>query len=105
MSANEIHVGDMSRLTVTFMDGSVVVDISGASTKEICLRDPSGTSVKTGGDFTTDGSDGKLYMDAVATTFDVAGEGWERQGYVIIGGNKFHTDVDVFRVYANADRS
>ena len=105
MSASEIHVGDMPRLTVTFKDGSSVVDISGATTKQIWIRDSTGTDSQNAGVFTTNGTDGKLYYDALTGTFDVAAEGWEIQGHVTIAGSDFHTDVSVFRVYANADRA
>jgi len=106
MSANEIHVGDIgTRVTLTFKDGTSAVDISGASTKQVWFRSPSGTAVKLSGVFTTDGSDGKLYFDSVTNTFSEAGEGWEVQGYVVTATGTWHSDKTTFRVYANADRA
>jgi len=105
MSANEIHVGDIgTRVTLSFRDGVDVVDISGASTKQVWFRPPSGSAVKLGGEFTTDGSDGKLYIDSVTNTFSTAGEGWEVQGYVVTATGTWHSDVTTFRVYENTDR-
>jgi hypothetical protein len=106
MSANEIHVGDVgTRITVTFQDGSSVVDISGASTKQIWLRRPAGSALKLDGTFTTDGSDGKIYIDSTASTFVTAGDTWEVQGYIETATGTWHSDKEVFEVFSNADRS
>ena len=62
MSQNEIHKNDIgTRLEITVMDGSSAVDISGATTKQIKLEKPGGSTVAKDGTFTTDGSDGKIY--------------------------------------------
>ena len=101
MSANEVHVGDIgSRLTLTFYDAASVVDISGASTKQVWISDPDGVCVKSGGTFTTDGTDGKLYYDSLAATFDQAGD-WQVQGYVVTATGTWHSDIQDLKVYAN----
>lgn len=105
MAANEIHVGDTPRVTLTFKDGASVVDISGASTKEIWFRDSAGAAIKLSGTFTTDGTDGKLYVDCSTTTFDVAADTWEVQGYIVTATDTWHSDKTVFEVHSNADRS
>lgn len=103
MSANEIHVGDVgTRITLTFKDGTSVVDISGASTKQIWIADPSGNVAKETATFTTDGSDGKIYYDLVALDIDEAGD-WQVQGYIVTAGGTWHTDVKDMKVYANVE--
>ena len=101
MAADEIHVADVGTvITVTFKDDTTVVDISGATTKEIWLRDPANTTVKTGGTFTSDGTDGKLFITSEAATFGSEGL-WDIQGQVILPGGTWHSDVTVFRVHPN----
>ena len=101
MSANEVHIGDTPTVTLTFKDGTSVVDISGVSTKEVWFADPTGTKVAYSGVFTTDGSDGKLYHTCSVTNIDVAGD-WQVQGYVVTaGGAEWHSDVKDMKVYAN----
>jgi hypothetical protein len=101
MAVNEIHVGDIGTiLTVTFQDAAVAVDISGATTKEIWLKDPAGATVKSAGTFVTDGTDGKLAYTSIAATFGSAGD-WQIQGYVVLAGGTWHTDVSDFEVFAN----
>jgi len=105
MSANEIHVGDTPRITLTFQDGASVVDISGASTKQVWFRDAAGSAIKLDGVFTTDGTDGKIYVDVSVTTFDVASDLWEVQGYIVTATDTWHSDKTVFEVFSNADRA
>ena len=106
MSANEIHVGDVgTRVTVTFKDGTNVVDISGASTKQIWLRRPSGSVLKLDGTFTTDGTDGAIYIDSTASCFASAGDTWEAQGYIETPSGNWHSDKTLFEVFSNADRT
>lgn len=106
MSANEIHVGDVGhRTTVVFKDATVTVDISGATTAQIWFRSPGGNVLKLDGVFTTDGSDGKLYVDSTASCFVTAGDTWELQGYFKTATQTFHSDKTVFEVFSNADRS
>ena len=101
MSANEAHVGDIStRITLTMKDGASVVDISGASTKQVWIADPDGVTVKSDATFTTDGSDGKIYYDTLAATFDQAGD-WQVQGYVVTATGTWHSDIQDLKVYAN----
>ena len=101
MSANEVHIGDIgTRITLTFYDGASIVDISGASTKEVWISDPDGATVKSAGTFTTDGTDGKLYYDSIAATFDQSGI-WQIQGYVVTATGTWHSDVTDLKVYAN----
>jgi hypothetical protein len=105
MSANEIHVGDKGhRTTITFKDGTAVVDISGATTKQVWFRRPSGSVLKLDGTFTTDGTDGKIYVDSTVSCFVSAGDTWEVQGYFETATQTFHSDKTIFEVHSNADR-
>jgi hypothetical protein len=61
VSAGEVHVGDVGTVfRLTLSDGSTIVDASGATTKEILFRKPSGAVVTKSAAFTTDGTDGKI---------------------------------------------
>lgn len=103
MAADEIHVGDKgTRITVVFYDGSTVVDVSGASTKEIIFLAPDGDHSHCAATYTTDGTDGSIYYDTVAATFDEDGD-WALQGHVVIGDSEWHSDVHRFTVYPNID--
>ena len=101
MAADEVHVGDIgTTITLTFKDGTSVVDISGASTKTIKLQDPAGNTASNAGSFTTDGTDGKLYYDLQANDVDEAGI-WYVQGYVVLAGGTWHSDRKTMKVHAN----
>lgn len=101
--AAEIHVGDAGtafRVTVKDEDG-VVVDISAATTKQIWLRKPDGTTVlEKSASLYTDGTDGVMQYSTVTTDLDTAGN-WKLQGYVVIGSSVIHTDIHTFKVWAN----
>ena len=114
MSANEIHVGDVGhRTTVVFKDATATVDISGATTYQVWFRAPATLSatgwgnsnvLKLDGVFTTDGTDGKIYVDSTASCFATHGDTWEVQGYFETATQKFHSDKTVFEVHSNVDR-
>ena len=101
MAANEIHKGDIgTQFTVTVQDGTTVVDISTASTKQLIFKKPGGTILTKSTSFVTDGTDGK--MQYVSVDGDLSDDGvWKMQGKVIIGGNSFSTDITSFKVYRN----
>jgi hypothetical protein len=101
MAANEIHKGDIgTQFTVTVQDGTTVVDISTASTKQLIFKKPGGTILTKSTSFVTDGTDGK--MQYVSVDGDLSDDGvWKMQGKVIIGGNTFSTDITSFKVYRN----
>ena len=101
MAANEIHKGDIvTQFTVTVQDGTTVVDISTASTKQLIFKKPGGTILTKSTSFVTDGTDGK--MQYVSLDVDLSDDGvWKMQGKVIIGGNTFSTDITSFKVYRN----
>lgn len=106
MSRGEIRVGDIGTvfiLTVKDQDDAVV-DISGASTKQIIFREPDDTAVVKTAAFTTDGTDGKMQYTTVADDLDQVGE-WQHQGKVVIGSGTWKTDIEKFKVYSNLPES
>ena len=101
MAADEIHFGDVNtQFQQTIKDGTAIVDVSAATTKEIKLKGPTGvTKVKTAS-FLTDGIDGVITYNTVANDLDEIGL-WEIQSRVVVAGGDFHSDVGRFEVHAN----
>lgn len=101
--AAEIHVGDAGtafRVTVLDENGAVI-NIATATTKEIWLRKPDGTTVlEKAASLYTDGTDGIMQYLTATTDLDTAGN-WKMQGYVVIGTSVNHTDIHTFKVWAN----
>ncbi len=101
MAADEIHVNDIGTVLIfTIKDGSSVVDVSTATTKQIIFSNPSCSTVTKSGSFTTDGTDGKIQYTTVSGDLDVGGT-WRAQAYIVIGGNEWHSDITSFEVHPN----
>ena len=101
MSANEIHLNDVGTVfEATIMDGTSVVDISAATTKQLIFRGPNGVSKTKSAVFTTNGTDGKLKYTTVANDLDPVGQ-WSWQAYVVLAAGAWHSDVAEFIVYEN----
>tara|TARA_R100001377_G_C3191359_1_gene110745 strand:+ start:1150 stop:1458 length:309 start_codon:yes stop_codon:yes gene_type:complete len=101
MAANEIHLNDVgTQFLLTVKDGSSVVNISSATTKQIILKKPSGTKITNSTAFSTDGTDGKMYYNTVVDDLDETGS-YKLQGKVIISDGTFYTDITTFKVYRN----
>tara|TARA_Y100000004_G_scaffold192419_1_gene252920 strand:+ start:546 stop:851 length:306 start_codon:yes stop_codon:yes gene_type:complete len=99
--ASEIHVDDVgTRFLITVQDDGVAVDISSAVSRHIKLKKPSSTVLDRTGTLYTDGTDGKMYYDAVAGDLDEAGD-YKIQGKVIFSAGTFSTDVKKFKVHCN----
>ena len=102
---DEVHVGDVVDIIVTFLDEEGdVLDISSATIKQILLNATGRTAVARDAEFVTDGSDGKLtYTTVSGETPDLplAGICWV-QGYVSLGGSvNLHTEMDSFPIRGN----
>ena len=99
--AAEIHVSDepILRATIKDQDGAVV-DVSAATTMEIKLKKPSGTTSTKTAVHTTDGIDGRIEYQVVAGEFDEIGE-WQRQGRVVLGAKPYSSDIERFPVERN----
>lgn len=92
--AGTVHVNDEPtfRGTILDQDGDAV-DISGASSKQIVLRKPDGTTkITKSATLTNDGTDGKLEYTAAASELDTEGE-WKWQFLVTLGGRSFASDA------------
>ena len=101
MSANEIHVGDVGTIfEVTVMDGTAVVDISTATTKQLIFKKPDGTLLTKDASFKTTGVDGILRYTTIAADLDQAG-GWKLQAYIEMPTGKWHSDITEIIVYGN----
>lgn len=97
-----IHQNDIgTQIKVCIKDcDSVVIDISLASTKQILLKKPSGTTLTKTANFVTDGTDGLIYYSVESGDLSEVGT-WKIQGIVTIGGNTWHSSFESFRVYRN----
>lgn len=90
-------VGTVYRATVKDQD-NVVVDVSGASTKEIIFRSPTGVLKPFDAAFTTDGIDGQIEYKTLTGNINEEGT-WEWQPHVIItAGNEWYGDPKEFVV-------
>ena len=78
----------------------LVLDINGATTKEILLRKPDGTTVALQGVFVTDGTDGLLKFITNANTFNISGK-YTIQGHIISTSSDWHSTKDTFIVSKN----
>ena len=101
MSANEIHQNDIgTKFLVTINDGDSAVDVSGSSSKQIIIKKPSGTTLTNAAAFNTDGTDGKIYYNALSGDLDETGT-HSIQGKVVIAAGTFYTDIQSFKVHRN----
>jgi|DEB0MinimDraft_4_1074332.scaffolds.fasta_scaffold18926_2 hypothetical protein len=85
--------------TIRDQDGAVV-DIADATTKNLVMWKPDGTTVVTKGmSFLTDGTDGVLYYDMEASTITTVGE-WTMQVDVVknTSDSQFRTQKEKFEV-------
>lgn len=98
----EIHVGDIgTKFLVTIKEGTSVVDISSATTKEIIFLKPEAASGTVEvAEFETDGTDGKIYYLSGTSFLDTAGE-WTIQAHVAIGTDEWRSSFGTFVVYDN----
>lgn len=71
-----------ARLICELQERSTAVDISDATTLNICLRAPSQADKTKTATFLTDGTDGKIYYDLVTGDLDEIG-GWKISAQVI----------------------
>lgn len=98
---SEIHIGDIGTVfLVTVQDNGLAVDISTATTKELCLRKPDGTLLTKNADFNTDGVDGKLKYTTISGDLDAAGN-WILQIHIVMPTGEWRSDKITFAVYPN----
>lgn len=85
---------------VIIKDGTAIVDISGATTKQIIFKKANGETVTKTATFKTDGTDGKIQYTTVTNDLDVEGT-WEIQAFVILASGEWMSDVSRFVVNRN----
>jgi len=97
-----IHLGDTgTQLRVTIQDcNSTAIDISDATTTEIILKKPDGTTVHKTAYFLTDGVDGKIRYTAASGDFDLVGS-WKIQGYIVTPSGEWSSEFESFKVHRN----
>ena len=101
MSANEVHKDDIGTVfEVALMDGSSIVNVSAATTKEIIFEKPDGSTLTKTAEFVTSGSDGKIDYTTVAGDLDTIGR-WKIQAYVVLAAGSWKSDVAEFSVHDN----
>ena len=95
----KIYLNDVgTRFEVTTKDDGIVVDISGATTKQILFKKPSGSLLTKNGDFTTDGTDGKLEYSVITDDLNEVGV-WKIQTKIILGGGVWSSEIEMFEVF------
>lgn len=102
----EAHVNDIGtvfRITVydtTSTGGSVVADVSDASTITFTFRRPDGTTFNKAGAFTSSGIDGKVQYSTVDGDLNGSGT-WGIQVLIVSSAGTHNTSVGTFRVFEN----
>ncbi len=89
-------------LVVTVKEGGVAVDISAATSTEIHLRRPNGSTKRFAAAFVTDGSDGQVTYTTDATTLDQVGN-WEVRARVTTPSYDVRSEADILEVQAAAE--
>ncbi len=98
---SEIHVNDVgTRFLITVKDDGTVVNVSGVSSISLIFKKPSDTVIYRSGLLYTNGTDGKVYYDAVAGDLDEAGY-YKLQGRVSFTSGVYYTDIHTFQVHCN----
>jgi hypothetical protein len=101
LATEEIHVGDIGTVfKITFKDGTSIIDISGATTKNIIFCKPDGTKATKAGTFTTDGTDGILQYTTVTGDLNIQGV-WKIQGFITTTSGSWYSSIGYFEVYKN----
>lgn len=100
---NEMHVGDIGtviEVIVTDKTSGEIVNIESATTMQIIFKKPDETTVTKTAAHSTDGTDGKMFYTTIADDVDQDGH-WKYQGYVVMPGGSWKSDVLKFYVFPN----
>lgn len=101
MSVNENHLGDIGTVFLaTIKDGTVVVDVSTATTQELLFKPPNGAVKTRVTVFDDDGVDGKIKYITVADDLDEVGV-WKIQAHIILPSGEWNSDIGSFEVFSN----
>ena len=100
---NEIHQNDVgTRFLVTVKDDGVLVNVSGATLRQINIRKPDDSILNRPAQIISDwrAVSGVMYYDTVAGDLDEAGQ-YKLQAKVSIPSGTYYTDVYSFKVHRN----
>jgi len=81
-------------------EGYEILDISGATTKNIIIERPDDTIITASGSFVTDGTDGLLYYRTVTGDISLAGL-YNAQAYLVLPDFTGYSTPVSFTAYAN----
>ena len=94
----EDNVGDVVRVTIYDPATDAALDISTATTMELRLRKPDGTTATWSASFVFDGTDGRIYYTTVAGDLDQTGL-WYMEARIVADGGDWRTKTQTqFRV-------
>jgi len=97
----EIHLHDVNTAIIgTIMDGTAIVNVSTATTKELKFSKPDGNTATKPATLTTDGTDGQIQYVSDSLFFDVAGT-WKMQAHITMPGGEWRSDIQSFTVAGN----
>lgn len=96
---DQIQLGDVgTKILITIRDSGVIVNLSGAATKDIVITRPDRTTVTRTAVFETDGTDGKIYYLLQASDYKGPGV-YKVQGSVTsVSGWSGRTKIGSFLV-------
>lgn len=101
MAKQEIHVADIGTVVeITVKEDSTIVDLSGATTKQIVFMKPTGSTLTKTASFVTDGTDGKIKYATIAGDLDVHGD-WKVQAILVFPSGTWHSSAHDFQVHEN----
>ena len=83
------------------MDGTDVVDISGATTKEMIFTEADGTTAVQTAEFSADGTDGRLAYTTRSGDLSTAGELRVQVYLAFTDGTSWRTNIETLQVYDN----
>jgi len=99
--ASEIHIDDIgTRFLMTIKDDGSLVNVSGATIKQVNFRKPSDTVINRVATLVDEGISGVMYYDAIAGDLDEAGH-YKLQAKVAIPSGTYYTDIHTFQVHCN----
>ncbi len=101
MSSQKIQLGDIgTSIRIRVQEDNANVDVSLATSMQIFLKKPGGTTLVKIASFVTDGVDGLIHYISVSGDIDEIGT-WKTQGFVELSQGDFFTEVASFKVNRN----
>jgi hypothetical protein len=101
--ASEVHTDDVgTRFLITIKDDGAVVDLTGATLKQLTFKKPDDSTIARTATAGGGGAElsGVMYYDSVAGDLDQTGK-YKLQGKVSIPSGTYYTDIYSFNVNCN----